>query len=48
MTYLRRAFAVAQKDVLVERRSKETINALVFFSLLLLFAFQFLQSCLMI
>ena len=41
MTYLRRAFAVAQKDVLVERRSKETINALVFFSLLLLFVFQF-------
>jgi heme exporter protein B len=38
---LRRAFAVARKDVLVERRSKETINALVFFSLLLLFVFQF-------
>ena len=41
MTYFRRAFAVAQKDVLVERRSKETINALLFFSLLLLFVFQF-------
>jgi heme exporter protein B len=41
VTYLRRALAVAQKDVLVERRSKETINALVFFSLLLLFVFQF-------
>ena len=41
MTYLRRALAVAGKDVLVERRSKETINALVFFSLLLLFVFQF-------
>jgi heme exporter protein B len=32
---------VTWKDVLVERRSKETLNALVFFSLLLLFAFQF-------
>jgi len=41
VTYLRRALAVAGKDVLVERRSKETINALVFFSLLLLFVFQF-------
>ena len=41
MTYLRRALAVVGKDVLVERRSKETINALVFFSLLLLFVFQF-------
>lgn len=39
--YLRRAWTVARKDVVVERRSKETINALVFFSLLLLFAFQF-------
>jgi heme exporter protein B len=29
------------KDLLVERRSKETLNALVFFSLLLLFVFQF-------
>src|SRR5207237_7704808 len=29
------------KDVLVERRSKETLNALLFFSLLLLFVFEF-------
>lgn len=29
------------KDLLVERRSKETLNALLFFSLLLLFIFQF-------
>lgn len=41
MTFARRAWAVTWKDVLVERRSKETLNALVFFSLLLLFAFQF-------
>jgi heme exporter protein B len=32
---------VVWKDVLTERRSKETFNALVFFSLLLLFVFQF-------
>jgi heme exporter protein B len=32
---------VAWKDVLVERRSKETLNALLFFSLALLFIFQF-------
>ena len=32
---------VAWKDLLVERRSKETLNALLFFSLLLLFVFQF-------
>jgi heme exporter protein B len=32
---------VAWKDLVVERRSKETLNALVFFSLLLLFVFQF-------
>ena len=29
------------KDLLVERRSKETLNALFFFALLLLFVFQF-------
>src|SRR5207237_4395628 len=39
--YARRALAVAWKDLAVERRSKETLNALVFFSLLLLFVFQF-------
>ena len=41
MTFARRALAVAWKDLLVERRSKETLNALLFFSLLLLFVFQF-------
>jgi len=39
--YLRRAWVVVWKDLLVERRSKETLNALFFFSLLLLFIFQF-------
>ncbi|MBI2162430.1 MAG: heme exporter protein CcmB [Candidatus Rokubacteria bacterium] len=41
MTFARRAWVVVWKDLLVERRSKETLNALVFFSLLLLFVFQF-------
>jgi heme exporter protein B len=41
VTFVRRAWAVTWKDVLVERRSKETLNALVFFAVLLLFAFQF-------
>ena len=36
-----RAWMVAWKDVLSERRSKESLNALVFFSILLLFVFQF-------
>ena len=39
--FARRAWAVVWKDLLVERRSKETLNALAFFSLLLLFVFQF-------
>ena len=39
--YVRRAWMVVWKDILTERRSKETLNALVFFSLLLLFVFQF-------
>ena len=39
--YVRRAWMVAWKDVLSERRSKESLNALVFFSVLLLFVFQF-------
>ena len=39
--YLRRAWIVVWKDVLSERRSKESLNALLFFSLLLLFVFQF-------
>jgi heme exporter protein B len=41
VTFARRAAVVAWKDLLVERRSKETLNALLFFSLLLLFVFQF-------
>jgi heme exporter protein B len=41
VSWTRRAYAVFWKDLLVERRSKETFNALVFFSLLLLFVFQF-------
>jgi len=41
VTYARRAFAVLWKDVVTERRSKATLNALLFFSLLLLFVFQF-------
>ena len=39
--YVRRAWMVVWKDVLSERRSKESLNALVFFSHLLLFVFQF-------
>ncbi len=41
MSFARRALVVAWKDLLVERRAKETVNALLFFSLLLLFVFQF-------
>ena len=41
MTFVRRTWAVVWKDVLVERRSKETVNAVVFFSVLLLFVFEF-------
>jgi len=41
VNWTRRALAVAWKDLLIERRSKETLNALLFFSLLLLFVFQF-------
>lgn len=40
MSFARRTFIIAWKDLLVERRSKETLNALLFFSLLLLFVFQ--------
>jgi heme exporter protein B len=39
--YLRRAWIVAWKDALSERRSKDSLNALVVFSILLLFVFQF-------
>jgi len=41
VTYVRRAWIVLWKDVLIEGRSKETLNALVFFALLLLFLFEF-------
>ena len=41
LTFARRAFIVVWKDLLIERRSKETLNALFFFALLLLFVFQF-------
>ncbi|PYN16343.1 MAG: hypothetical protein DME05_08770 [Candidatus Rokuibacteriota bacterium] len=41
LTFARRAFIVVWKDLLVEHRSKETLNALFFFALLLLFVFQF-------
>jgi heme exporter protein B len=41
VTYARRAWIVLWKDVLSERRSKESLNALFFFALLLLFLFQF-------
>jgi heme exporter protein B len=41
VSFVRRAFIVVWKDLKTERRSKEGLNALVFFSLLLLFVFQF-------
>lgn len=41
MSYARRAWVVLWKDLVSERRSKETLNALFFFALLLLFVFQF-------
>ena len=41
MSFARRTFAVVWKDVLLERRSKETVNAVLFFSVLLLFVFEF-------
>ena len=39
--YARRVGIVLWKDLLVERRTKESLNALLFFGLLLLFLFQF-------
>lgn len=39
--YGRRVSLVLWKDLLTERRSKESLNALLFFALLLLFLFQF-------
>ena len=41
MTFARRAWIILWKDLLTERRSKESLNALFFFSLLLLFLFEF-------
>lgn len=41
MRYARRAWIVVWKDLTIEGRSKETLNALFFFALLLLFLFQF-------
>ena len=41
MTYARRAWIVLWKDAVTERRAKATLNALLFFALLLLFVFQF-------
>jgi heme exporter protein B len=39
--FARRTLAVVWKDVMLERRSKETVNAVLFFSVLLLFVFEF-------
>ena len=41
MSFARRTLAVVWKDVVLERRSKETVNAVLFFSVLLLFVFEF-------
>lgn len=41
MRFARRALIVVWKDLMIEGRSKETLNALFFFSLLLIFVFQF-------
>jgi heme exporter protein B len=41
MTFARRAWIVLWKDLLTERRSKESLNALFFFAVLLLFLFEF-------
>jgi len=41
VTYVRRAWIVLWKDVLSERRSKATLNGVLFFALLLLFLFAF-------
>jgi heme exporter protein B len=41
VSFARRALIVFWKDALVERRTKEALNALVFFALVLLFVFQF-------
>jgi heme exporter protein B len=41
MAYARHAWIVLWKDLAIERRRKETLNALLFFSLLLLVLFEF-------
>jgi heme exporter protein B len=41
MTFVRRAWIVLWKDLLTERRSKESLNTLFFFAVLLLFLFEF-------
>jgi heme exporter protein B len=41
VSFARRAWIVVWKDVLVERRSKQTLNTLVFFAVLLMFVFEF-------
>jgi heme exporter protein B len=41
ISYAQRTWIVFWKDLLTERRSKESLNALLFFALLLLFLFQF-------
>jgi heme exporter protein B len=41
VSFARRTWAIVWKDVVVERRSKETVNAVLFFSILLLFVFEF-------
>jgi heme exporter protein B len=41
MMFARRAWIILWKDLLTERRSKESLNALFFFAVLLLFLFEF-------
>lgn len=41
MTFARQTWAILWKDLLSERRSKETLNSLFFFAVLLLFIFNF-------
>ncbi len=41
MSYFRHAWVILWKDLATERRRRETLNTLAFFSLLLLFVFQF-------
>jgi heme exporter protein B len=41
MTFARRTWIVLWKDLITERRSKESLNTLFFFALLLLFLFEF-------